>query len=139
MPKEIAIPFRLDARKGIAVEENINGQIRQHVNSLIHTAPGERVMLPTYGVPLADALFEGDDEWVAENLRAAIEAGFRTWEPGVSLREVAVSGSQVSGDGRADVNVGYYRVDAPTSTGTGRKTNFASVSEGGTVTERTRG
>lgn len=138
MPKEIAIPFSLDAKKGIAVEENVNAQIRQHVNSLIHTAPGERVMNTTYGVPLADSLFESDDEWVAENLRTAIDAAFRTWEPGVALKEVSVSRGN-SGDGRADVNVGYYRMDAPTSTGSGRKSNTASVSEGGTVTERTRG
>lgn len=139
MPIEIAIPFRLDSDKRIAVESNPNGQIRQHVMSLINTEPGERAVVGDYGVPLSDLLFEEGDEVVAADLADDILAAMALWEPGVALSRVQpVTGTE--GDGLSSVDVEYLRVDAPDSPVDGsRSTNVAIIGTGGKVSEVVRG
>lgn len=138
MPVEIAIPFRLNAGGGIAVESNPNAQIRQHVMSLINTEPSERVVLGDYGVPLSDALFAEGDEIVAVELGDAIASALAKWEPGVVLMNVgAVPGPEA--DGLATIDVKYLRSDAPDSNVSGRNSNIAVIRVGGRVDEVIRG
>jgi phage baseplate assembly protein W len=139
MPSEISIPFRLGPDSKIAVETDPNAQIRQHVMSLVNTEPGERVVLGEYGVPLSDALFEGSDEVVAQDVAQDIAEAMATYEPGVKIQEIApVPGN--SGDGLATVSFKYLRTDSPTTNiAVARNQNVAVVTAGGKVSEVIRG
>jgi phage baseplate assembly protein W len=138
MPVEIAIPFRLDADRRIAVETNPDKQIRQHVMSLVNTEPGERAAMGDYGVGLLSAVFEPGDESVAVDLGEEIAAALARWEPGVALQSVrGVPGTD--NDGRVQVEVQYLRTDAPDTPVSGRRTNVAVITAGGQVSEVLRG
>lgn len=139
MPSEISIPFRLGPDSKIAVETDPNAQIRAHVMSLVNTEPGERVVLGGYGVPLADALFEGSDEVVAQDVAVDIADAMAIYEPGVQILELApVPGA--SGDGLATVSFKYLRTDAPTTNiAVSRNQNVAVITAGGKVSEVIRG
>lgn len=139
MPSEISTPFRLDPNHALAVETDPNVQIRQHVDSLINTSPGERVVLGNYGVPLADSLFEGDDDEVASDLSSDITDAMAIFEPGVGIKQI-VPIAGLPGDGIATVSVQYLRTDAPTtSIAASRSQNIAVISASGKVTQVVRG
>jgi phage baseplate assembly protein W len=135
MPTEIAIPFRLTSDGSIAVESDPDRQIAQHVKALIGTQPGERVMLPTYGVAVADLLFEPGSAFIAQEISRAVTAAFSTYEPGVVLRQATPipDASQLS---LARIEVDYIRREAGTSPSSlALQTNTAVVQVGGTVSE----
>lgn len=137
MPSEIAIPFRLDSSGRISVTSNPNDQIRQHVLSLINTAPTERAVLIDYGVPLEEEVFENDDVAVATDLQNTISQAFKTWEPGIGLLGVTMDQDR-TGNGTAAVNVKYLRTDAPDTAVRGDGYNTAVIRVGGHVDEVVR-
>ncbi len=61
MDREIALPFRTDARGRIATVAAPHERAKQHLTTFLLTQPGERVMRPDFGVPLQDAVFENLD------------------------------------------------------------------------------
>lgn len=137
MPVEISLPFRLGLDGRIVVESNPDRQIKQHVESLVATEPGERVMLPTYGVPTTSLVFEPDDDFISGEIKEFVENGLRKWEPGVHLRRATPIVS-AGGDGLAGVAVDYARADGPDAT-TARHVNTAVIHVGGRVSEVVRG
>lgn len=139
MPSEIAVPFRLDETGRIATVTNPDDQIRQHVQSLVGTSPGERVMLSSYGVPLERLLFGADEEFTEVETAELVGAALSTWEPGVFLRSVAPIPDQ-DDLGVASVAVDYARTESPTSPdGLARGVNRAVIRVGGEVREQIRG
>lgn len=135
MPTEIAVPFRLASDGTIAVETNPDRQIAQHVNALVGTQPGERVMLPDYGVPVADLLFDPDANFVAQEISRAVTKAFNAYEPGVVLRR-ATPVPNTSQQSLARVKVDYIRrEDGASPSSLALQTNTAVVRVGGTVSE----
>lgn len=135
MPTEIAVPFRLASDGTIAVETNPDRQIGQHVRALVGTQPGERVMLPGYGVPVADLLFDPDSAFVAQEITRAVTAAFTVYEPGVVLQR-AIPIPDAGQQSLARIAVDYVRRDAGSSPTTiASRTNTAVVRVGGTVSE----
>lgn len=139
MPVEISIPFRIADDGGVAFEDNPDRQIAQHVRALVGTEPGERVMLPTYGVPLKEYLFSVDDEIAEQQIAHAVTDGLAQYEPGVIVRSVTPVPT-VDGDGIAMVDVQFIRSEAPgTNASLARSINTAEIRVGGEVREVIRG
>lgn len=135
MPTEISVPFRLASDGTIAVETNPDRQIDQHVRALIGTQPGERVMLPDYGVPVADLLFEPDAPFVSQEIARAVTSAFTAYEPGVILQR-ATPIPDATQQSLARVEVDYVRRDSGTSPSSiALQTNTAVVRVGGGVSE----
>lgn len=135
MPTEIAVPFRLASDGTIAVETNPDRQIAQHVNALVGTQPGERVMLPGYGVPVADLLFDPDASFVAQEISRAVTTAFNTYEPGVVLLR-AKPIPDTTQQSLARIEVDYIRrEDGASPSSLALQTNTAVVRVGGTVSE----
>jgi phage baseplate assembly protein W len=135
MPTEIAVPFRLASDGTIAVETNPDRQIGQHVRALVGTQPGERVMLPEYGVPVSDLLFDPDSAFVAQEITRAVTAAFTIYEPGVVLQR-AIPVPDAGQQSLARIEVDYVRRDAGSSpSNLASRTNTAVVRVGGTVSE----
>jgi phage baseplate assembly protein W len=138
MSKEILIPFRLSPDGTIATETNPDRRVRQHVNSLVLTEPSERVMLPTYGVPLTSFVFELDDDIIQSHMLELVKQAMAVWEPGVEVRSI----SQVKnehGDGLAMIQVSYMRRDSAANNLPGAKVNVAFIDLNGKVTETVKG
>ena len=66
-------------------------QIKSDMLCLLLTTPGERVMLPEFGTPLKEILFEQNDTITAQKARNMIIASIRRWEPRIAVTDVQVS------------------------------------------------
>jgi phage baseplate assembly protein W len=139
MPVEIKHPFHLSEDGSVAVTKDPDDMVRQHVLSLVSTQPGERVMLPNYGVNSAQFLFEPDSSEIPIRLGTLIEDAFKEWEPGVTFLKAEVSPRTANEQENLErVEVEYARADSadsPTVVGS----NTAIISAGGTVREVVRG
>ena len=73
------MPIGLDAKLPLLVDDvysfyglnkTVKDNVKQNLKMLLFTAPGERVMLPDYGVGLKNYLFENDPEiYIIEKIR----------------------------------------------------------------------
>lgn len=130
------MPFRLSTSRGIQVVTDPRRQVHQHVMAVVNTEPGERVMLPDYGVRLASLLFEEIDEIKAQSIADQIAGALLIWEPGVRLtRAVPVKGDV----GEVRVDVGYDSRVSATTDADGNQVNTARIAVGGFVKEVVRG
>lgn len=137
MPIEISIPFHVGEDGKVDTLSDPDAQIRQHVMSLINTAPTERVMIPTYGVDTYSQVFAPEDlDVVSIFLGNMIREAFDTWERGVQLTSV-VPKPDDSND-IAEVDVEYQRRDSVNTTGMANS-NTAIIGSDGTVKEIVRG
>ena len=73
----------LHSQKGI-------DQVRSDMLILLLTNPGERVMLPTYGTPLRDLMFEPNDATIKEQARDMIIASITEWEPRIAVTDIEI-------------------------------------------------
>lgn len=88
MSVEILIPFELDVHGSIATTQDPDVQQMQHVESIVKTYPGERVMIPRYGVPLRDYVFDGGPEFVTQEMLQNVMQQMAMWEPTVQVRSI---------------------------------------------------
>ena len=58
---------------------------------LLLTSPGDRCMLPTFGTPLRDLLFEQNDEILEDQARQMIINAISTWEPRIAVDGIEVT------------------------------------------------
>jgi Bacteriophage baseplate protein W len=125
--REIFVPFQIGADGGIAWTDDRVKQASQHIFSVVATNPGERVMRPDYGVPLARMVFEPDDELIQADIRSRMEAALSRWAQGIEI--VAIEAQSTSyADGVISFLISFR---LPGST----DLNLATIAVGGTVTE----
>lgn len=126
---ELAAPFGLTPSGAIAVLTAPADQVQAHLTALVSTGPGERVMLPGYGVPLASMLFGDDAATVVQQTGNDVRAAITQWEPAVNLMGVSLD-VQDTPEGLAAVTVEYSPGALVTSTST---VSTATVLVGGTI------
>jgi phage baseplate assembly protein W len=66
-------------------------QVKSDLLVLLLTNPGERVMLPTFGTPLRDLVFEPNDATLEDRARDMIASSIRQWEPRITVSQIQVS------------------------------------------------
>jgi phage baseplate assembly protein W len=66
-------------------------QIKADLLVLLLTSPGERVMLPSFGTPLKDLIFEPGDASLVSKARQMIVNSITQWEPRISVDQINVS------------------------------------------------
>jgi Bacteriophage baseplate protein W len=79
------MPFGLYPQGGVMVTEDPNLQTQQHIESLITTQPGERVMLPKYGVNSGRYVFSPNDQTISAILVNDVTTALNNWEPSVNV------------------------------------------------------
>jgi uncharacterized protein len=131
MSVEILQPFQLTSSGSVATTTNPSVQAQQHVSSLVSTNPGERVMLPTYGISLAALVFAPDDPTVITTISQDVTTAVNTWEPSLTVLGVTPVPGQDPTQGQAMVNVDYSIASAPGLPGAAIQT--ATVLVGGDV------
>lgn len=68
---------------------------------LLLTYPGERVMLPGFGTPLRDLIFEPNDIILEDRAREMIIDSIKRWEPRIAVDAIEVT-SKVNAEFLAD-------------------------------------
>lgn len=66
-------------------------QIKSDILILLLTYPGERVMLPEFGTPLQDLIFEPGDATLTARARQMIIQSIARWEPRVVIDQIDVT------------------------------------------------
>jgi phage baseplate assembly protein W len=66
-------------------------RIRQSIWLILATAPGERVMLPTFGCGIHDLVFQPNTAAVRGSVQAVVNDALTRWEPRIDVLDVAVS------------------------------------------------
>ena len=127
--REIRIPFQIGSEGGIASTDDRVRQAMQHILSVVMTNPGERVMRPTYGVPLTRVLFEPDDSVVQNDIKARMEEALRIWVPGATIIGIRAE-SMTPEDGLVQFLISFMLPGSADH-------HSALINVGGTVTEST--
>lgn len=126
---ELAAPFALTPSGAIAVFATPADQVQAHLTALVSTSPGERVMLPSYGVPLASLVFGDTAAAVSMQVSQDVSTAIQQWEPNVNLMDVRTDISDTP-EGLAGIRVEYSPGQSVTSTAT---VSTATVLVGGSV------
>jgi phage baseplate assembly protein W len=94
MATEIAVPFQLAQDGGIGVVTDPLTQIGMHVEALVATGPGERVILGSYGVAARNAVFSPDNQVIGQAMQNDVIQAMRTWEPNVNVISVTANSQE---------------------------------------------
>lgn len=125
--REIAVPFQIGSDGGIAYTSDRVKQVSQHILSAVATNPGERVMRPSYGVPLTRMVFEPDDPLVEADIRSRMEVALGAWVKEAQILEIRAEWSS-SHDAKIQFLVSFRLPGSGT-------VHYATVYVGGTVDE----
>jgi phage baseplate assembly protein W len=134
MSVEIQVPFQLGQNGVIATISDPALIVDQHVKSLVSTASGERIMLPTYGLALAGLVFGSNDPVLLNVIKNDVISAFNLWEPSIAIQNVNPSQATDAQSGVAAVDV-QYTVTNLNAVGTAVRpvTQTATMTVGGTV------
>ncbi|MFJ8074333.1 GPW/gp25 family protein [Streptomyces sp. NPDC096176] len=75
---DIAFPFRSD-RRGRTGHASYDEHVRDLVEQLLFTSPGERVMRPDFGCGLLDLVFTPNSPELASALELSVQASLQRW------------------------------------------------------------
>jgi len=126
---EIAAPFSLTPSGGLAAVSAPADMVQQHLKCLVSTNPGERVMRPTYGVPLSGYVFGLSADQVSPLVTSDISRAIQQWEPSINLQNVQMQTADTT-EGLVSVDVQYSPGVAVTES---TQLSTATVLVGGTV------
>ena len=76
--------------RGLLATQNGINQIKADLLALLLTNPGERVMLPEFGTPLNELIFDPNDPILTERAREMIIASINAWEPRITVEQIEV-------------------------------------------------
>jgi len=66
-------------------------QVKSDMLSLLLTTPGERVMLPEFGTPLKELMFDPNDPTTVDKAREMIIKSLDMWEPRVTIDQIDIT------------------------------------------------
>jgi uncharacterized protein len=94
MAKEIVgsgwvFPPRIDQQGGLALT-NERSELAQAIYIILSTAPGQRVMRPTFGSRLHELVFAPNNSHTAAQARRYVEEALGMWEPRITVTQVEV-------------------------------------------------
>jgi hypothetical protein len=107
--KGIAFPPRVGGDGRVAWSEG-ETNIREAVEIILKTAPGERLRLPSFGGGLDRFLFEPNAPSTHHQIEELVGRALATWEPRVRVESVRVE--EDPGDGEAAVATIAYKLVA---------------------------
>ena len=100
---QIDCPLRFDER-GRTAETDTDGHLRDLIEQVLFTAPGERVNRPTFGSGLMQLVFQPNSDELAATVQFLVQGALQQWLGDL----IEVNGVQVTNeDSTIAVTVGY--------------------------------
>ena len=114
-----AFPYRPDRRGRTAVHDG-DAHLRDLIEQLLFTAPGERVMRPTFGSGVYQLVFAPASTALTATVRQTIQAALQQWLGDlIGIDSVEVEAT----DGAIRVEIRYYALPSgPVQTATFERT-----------------
>jgi len=82
------LPLSQDDENGYQLIQTAIGVVKQNLRMLLLTNPGERIMMPDFGVGIKTYLFEPNGEATYGNIRSAINTQVEKYMPFVKVQDV---------------------------------------------------
>lgn len=100
---QLAFPYAIDA-KGRTAGTDADAHVRDLIEQVIFTSPGERVDRPNFGSGLLQAVFAPNSEELSATLDFLVQSSLQQWLPD----EIVVESVEVQGeDSTVTVTVRY--------------------------------
>ena len=100
-----SFPMEIDAQGGAAMSSD-DENIRQSMKLILGTAPGERLMRPTFGCAIHDIIFEPNTELTAARIEHEVKKSIVEFEPRVGDVEVTAKPDETE-ISRMNVTISY--------------------------------
>lgn len=84
-----SFPPHIDPQGGLALT-NERSELDQAILIILSTAPGQRVMRPTFGCRLHELVFAPNNSYTAAQARRYVEEAIGMWEPRIIAHRVDV-------------------------------------------------
>ena len=84
----VKLPLALDENDGIKLNKSLLEVTRQNFINLLLTNPGERIMIPSFGVGLEGFLFENNNATTRQEIDARIRAQVRRFLSYIKIRSI---------------------------------------------------
>ena len=84
----VKLPLSRDPESGYKLNKTVREVARQNLKMLVLTAPGERIMIPAFGVGLRNYLFENMSSDVFFDLKSEIISQAETYFPYITINSV---------------------------------------------------
>tara|TARA_Y100000996_G_C22272069_1_gene540415 strand:- start:220 stop:588 length:369 start_codon:yes stop_codon:yes gene_type:complete len=91
----LKIPLSQDSINGFTTLTNFKESIKQNFKMLLLTNPGERIMIPRYGVGLKRYLFTHFDEQTFAEIETKIREQTRIYMPVIEIQEISFDSSEM--------------------------------------------
>lgn len=91
--------------------KNYRNLVSQNFKMLLLTSPGERIMIPDYGVGLRNYVFQQSDQRTYDEIRTAITGQLRKYMPYITVSKLEFSDSSTSPelqDNYLGIRIEYY-------------------------------
>ena len=82
------LPLTLDPITGYKMLDNIKDVVKQNFKMLILTNPGERIMLPDFGIGMYTFLFEQDNPLLYQRIQQRIQTQTAKYLPFITVQDV---------------------------------------------------
>ena len=89
----VRLPITRNSIHGYTMIDDINTLIRQNLKMLILTSPGERVMIPDFGVGVRTYLFENFSDTIFVDLTNAIKKQAQKYLPVIVIDDIKFDSS----------------------------------------------
>jgi phage baseplate assembly protein W len=101
------LPLRLNPNDGLGLTKTLKETIKQNLKMLVLTCPGERLMIPDYGVGLRNYLFEQNIASTRTRLADKINEQVSIYMPFIDIVDVLFGTSEVNPQ-ILEVKIRYY-------------------------------
>jgi phage baseplate assembly protein W len=85
--------------------------VKNSVATAFLTAPGDKILNPTYGVDLRQYVFERVDDFTADIIKDDIETKLPIMEPRINIRNVVVEGDEDNNEYKISMQIDVPSLD----------------------------
>jgi len=86
-----SLPLRKDPTyPGFALNITMLDVVKQNFKNLVLTSPGERIMIPEFGVGIRNYLFEVNDEMTYSAIRSKITSQVAKYMPFITIQNIDI-------------------------------------------------
>jgi uncharacterized protein len=102
---QVDFPYRFDGR-GRTAETDDADHIRDLIEQVLFTSPGERVMRPDFGAGLRRTVFEPINTATLTLVQHRVESALVAWEPRIDVKDVVVTAANAAA-GVLNIRIDY--------------------------------
>lgn len=109
MPNGLSVKFPLSISENgdFSLNQEIKEMIKQNFKNLLLTVPGERIMLPDFGVGISRFLFEQKGTGILESISASINYQVSRYMPFLNITNIILENSENTEE-LATIKIEYF-------------------------------